>query len=1216
MRFVLSSAIAGLVALLCLSGVPAWAAPARFEISPVPLPRHKPLTQFHRDTWLTREGLPQNSVEAIAQTPEGYIWLGTRQGLARFDGHRFVIYDKATAPGLEHIHVTALLAARDGDLWIGTSGGGLSRLRRGAIETFDRQRGLPSNVVRALFEDSRGRVWAATDAGVAYFNGKTLQLPADGGALSNVTVLAIAEDAEGAIWLGTLRRGLLRFVEGQEITEIPTHGLPPAPVTRLIQDPSGAIYVGTAAGLGRLSEGRVSSIIRGPRILALWQDAYGTLWVGTQGRGLLRVVGDHVTGALTSSELSDDVVLSLLEDREGSLWIGTAAGGLSRLQDRPFVVYGQREGLSPFPASTVYQDVQGRIWVGTDGGGLFQFVQGRFIRYSAEHDRIAGNQITSLASEGRALWVGTNGGGVSLLRDGVFRTPIPPGLLPSPTIRVVEAGRGSTLWIGTDRGVVRYRKGEPLKIIQQADGLPMDGVRVLHEDWLGALWVGTNGGGIARIENDRLSSFTTAHGLSSDFVTAFHEDNEGALWIGTYGGGLNRLKAGRFCQITTRQGLFDDVVFDLIEDERPLSRMWMNSARGIFSIPLDELRQVCEGRQARVTGRLFNATEGGRYVEGSSGQQPLSWRMKDGRLWFSTHRGVVVINPGEIGPQPPPPPVIIEGIGVDGVDVDPRQPYRATWGGGAVRFAFTAPSFRAMPVRFRYRLDPFDPDWIDAGASRAATYTNLAPGTYRFRVTSDNGAGEWASLETTTELAMTPRFYQTSWFAVVCGLGVVVLGLATYRVNVSRLRDRGKRLEGLVAERTRALQHEMAVRVKSEEERRALDRRMQDAQRLESLGVLAGGIAHDFNNLLVGILGQAGLAQMDLPPDSPIRDHVLHIERAAVRAAELTSQLLAYSGRGRFVLERVDLSAVVRELAKLLETVIAKHVDLVFHFDQELPAIEADPAQIGQVVMNLLTNASDALADRPGRIVITTDVRTVTDGAQERDPQTGLKPGRYVRLVVEDTGCGMDAATQMRIFDPFFTTKFTGRGLGLAAVQGIVRSHHGIITVHSQPGAGTRFEVLFPATDRSADVRIPLPVSRRASGDRRTVLLVDDEDSVRSVGRSTLARAGFDVLIAHDGREAIDIFQRDPDRIDCVLLDLTMPRLSGAETLLELRALREDVSVVITSGYTEQEAAGQLRLASEGAEVQGFVQKPWTPAALVAAIEVALESNPATRVLR
>jgi PAS domain S-box-containing protein len=396
---------------------------------------------------------------------------------------------------------------------------------------------------------------------------------------------------------------------------------------------------------------------------------------------------------------------------------------------------------------------------------------------------------------------------------------------------------------------------------------------------------------------------------------------------------------------------------------------------------------------------------------------------------------------------------------------------------------------------------------------------------------------------------------------------------------------------------------DVSERKQAEEERRRFESKLQEAQRLESLGVLAGGIAHDFNNLLVGVLGGAGLALGELPADSPARPKVQQIETAALRAAELTKAMLAYAGRGTFVVQALDLSEAVKEIAYLLERSISKSAFLDFHLAPDLPAVSADKAQLHQLVMNLITNASDALGEESGVIGITTravyaDRRYLAENFGAHD----LREGAYLCLEVSDTGCGMDAETQERIFDPFFTTKARGRGLGLASVLGIVRGHGGAINVSSEPGRGTTITVLFPAS-----VEAPVPAAEPAAAAEwkgaGTFLVVDDEALVQALSATILEKAGFTVLTASDGGEALDIIGERGQAVVGVLLDLTMPGRRGTETLQELRRLRADLPVVLMSGYSEQDVTDLVR----GESLVGFLQKPFRAEELIERVRQVLE---------
>ncbi|MGA2740580.1 MAG: PAS domain S-box protein [Bryobacteraceae bacterium] len=393
-------------------------------------------------------------------------------------------------------------------------------------------------------------------------------------------------------------------------------------------------------------------------------------------------------------------------------------------------------------------------------------------------------------------------------------------------------------------------------------------------------------------------------------------------------------------------------------------------------------------------------------------------------------------------------------------------------------------------------------------------------------------------------------------------------------------------------------------RQRAEEETRKLEAQVQHAQRLQSLGILAGGLAHDFNNLLTIILGNARIARLDLPPGSTAVEHLAEIETATSRAAELTNQMLAYSGKGRFTLQAVDLSRVADEIANLLRTIITKKTAIQFNLRSDLPAIEADPAQIRRIVMNLITNAAEAIGEGDGIIGISTGVaeadRSYLSSTYFDD---NLAAGRYVYLEVSDTGCGMSPETQAKIFDPFFTTKFTGRGLGLAAVIGVVRAHRGALKVSSEPGLGSTFRLLFPGTDKTGDLPAEQPAEFRARHGRGTILVVDDESGMRSLAGAILESSGFRVLTACDGGDAIRVFERHAGDVAAIVLDLTMPVMNGEEAAVELRRIRVDVPIILSSGYSEHEVAA--RFAGKG--LAGFLKKPYEPAELTEALQRVLE---------
>ncbi len=424
---------------------------------------------------------------------------------------------------------------------------------------------------------------------------------------------------------------------------------------------------------------------------------------------------------------------------------------------------------------------------------------------------------------------------------------------------------------------------------------------------------------------------------------------------------------------------------------------------------------------------------------------------------------------------------------------------------------------------------------------------------------------------------------------------------ATFETRLTPVRDAAGHVTGTIG-----VALDVTERTEAETTRLSLERKLLEAQKLESLGLLAGGVAHDFSNLLVSVLGNASLAMELLPADSPAGPVLHWIEKAARQGSDLARQMLAYSGRGRVVRERVDLNAIVDEMRDLLQGSLRPRATMLYELAPALPVIQADPTQMRQIVMNLVLNASEAIGPRDGGITVRTGVAAVAEGDLETAQHASdAAPGSHVYLEVADTGCGMDAATMARIFDPFFSTKVTGRGLGLATVLGAVRGHRGVLQVASEPDAGTAFRILLPCPEAASDADATASAAllgAQNEGDGRTMLLVDDDDDVRAVTAHMLERLGWSVLLARDGREGVEMFRAHAQTIDAVILDVTLPRLSGEGALREIRNIRPDARVIVMSGYNEQAVAERLG----AGDLAGFLRKPFSVAELRSTVDRAL----------
>ncbi len=796
------------------------------------------LAAFLSDVWQIEDGLPHNAVQAIVQTRDGYLWLGTPGGLARFDGAQFTLFNQGE---LKHNNVHALIEDRDGSLWIGTYGGGLYRYDEARFEAFGPGEGLGSALIRALYRDRRGRLWVGTHGGgVSFRDGgrfRTLRA-ADG--LSNDTIRVIYEDREGRLWIGTNAAGLNLWT-GDRLLSYAVKPGPLAPygpadarssdnVLALWEDAHGTLWIGTdGGGLWRLRDGRITPPaarealgVNGVR--QLLEDSGGRLWVGTDGGGLdlLRVCRAEQSvssaadarihsecppwttsnaarsaahsefEALTSRDgLPSDIVLSLLEDRERNLRVGTR-DGLLRLKRRKLRVYGVGDGLANDFVTAVSGSRNGSLWVGSRAG-LDRFDPSRG-RRSASISRRADMVLSVLEDRAGALWIGTRNG-LDRLQGGrrtAYRTA---DGLPSDYVTALAEGRGGAVWVATRSGLAWIKDGR-VKSVRSGASAPTDTTAV-QESADGTLWIGTESRGLARLRAGEWRFWGPREGLPHATVTSLTDDGE-SLWV-TTPSGLGRLQAGGLRRYTTAQGLSSNQLFAAVDDGR--GYLWLNSARGIARVKKDSFDAVDLGRMDRLDATTYGKADGLRSSEGNGAGQPAAWRTRDGRLWFATVKGLAVIDPARIPSNPQPPPVLIEDVRAD-EDLLPH-PLTRSLPPSHKRFEFhyTALSFSSPEkVRFRYRLEGFDRDWIDAGSRRVAYYTNIPAGSYRFRMTASNEDGVWNTEGAAFDFSLRTHFYRTPLFWAACLLAAGVLGLALHRLH---MRQVTARFAAVLAERNR-----------------------------------------------------------------------------------------------------------------------------------------------------------------------------------------------------------------------------------------------------------------------------------------------------------------------------------------------------------------------------------------------------------------------------
>jgi ligand-binding sensor domain-containing protein len=758
----------------------------------------RPISQFSHQNWQTVNGLPQNSVQAVAQTRDGYLWLGTQEGLVRFDGVRFTVYASRNTPQFRSNDVDALLEARDGTLWIGTFGGGVVSLGAGRFQHYGTTDGLSSDSVMDLAEDLDGAIWIATDGGgvsrLAARGGFRSYTTADG--LGSRATTSVVADAHGVVWVGTAA-GVSRFENGKFTTFTSRNGLAGDSVTSLAGDRNGNVWIGTTQGLTRWRDGDVTTYtvrqgLPNDSVLALHVDDAARVWVGTRG-GLARLVNGAVSTLTTRDGLAGNNVTAVMQDREGSYWIGTDGGGLDRWRDSSFETCGPHQG----PSDDVYAVTgsrSGGLWAGTDNGQVYRVENGRFTPLDTG-ESLAGTIVQSLLEDSRGdLWIGTDQQLYRYSRRVLERFSRSRGL-PAFPARVLFEDRDGRIWVGTSGGGLSRLEGDRFITYTTRGGLADDRVRSIAQDRDGALWIGTYGG-LSHFKDGVFHTYTTAEGLSNNFVRTLFLDRDDTLWIGTYGGGLNRLKDGRITAYGTRDGFFSDTPFQIVDDN--LGHLWLSCNTGVFRVSKQELEAYSAGRAPSVVSTLFTEADGMKTRE-CSGGSPGGWRTSDGRIWFATLKGLAVVDPGNLRRNAQPPPVLIEEMIVDGRRIAPGESLPA--GSRRFEFHFTALSFVAPArMRFIYRLEGFDEKWVDAGSQRAALYTSIPPRSHRFLVKAANEDGVWSQTAASVDVYLRPYFYQTRLFYGFGVLALVAAGAGVLQLRTRQLRKRQRMLQRKVDE--------------------------------------------------------------------------------------------------------------------------------------------------------------------------------------------------------------------------------------------------------------------------------------------------------------------------------------------------------------------------------------------------------------------------------
>ena len=961
-------------------------------------------SQYRFDVFNTGTGLPQNTVRAIQQTRDGYLWFTTFDGLVRYNGARFEVFNKANSKGINSNRFLSLYEDIDGTLWSATEDGGLTHYAQGRFRTFTVDDGLPG-IVQGIRRTSHGELLVVTPRGPArlrgerfestsvdyygvaphlamqvpsgdtwYRTGVTLHRVRDGRTTSYAVRFGgrpfepVYEDRQGRVWMGSVLGGFgeLLMLKDEVVMRFSTQdGLPDAQVTSICEDREGTMWFGTTNGLIRFKDGSLTIYTTKDGLSSNWivsikEDREGTLWIGTEDNGVMRMTRKVITTISEKDGLKGKVFYPILEDHSGSIWVGSR--GVNRLTDGKFTYYPLnfapqyiRHPQSTATISSLYEDREGRLWIGHDAG-IYRF---------QDEDFTYDQQMTT------RQW----------------------------PYAIFQDSKGA-FWFGFSNWLTRYHNGE-LKDFSGNDGL-RGFVQPIYEDRQGRIWIGSYGG-LAQYVDDHLVFLTEKDGLSSNRVRAIYEDSDGVLWVGTYDGGLNRYKDGRFTSFTTKEGMFSNGVFAILEDQR--GNFWMSSNQGIYRVSKKQLNDFADGKIRKIDSVSYGLADGMLNTECNGGRQPAAIKTRDGLLWFPTFDGIAVVDPEAVTFNDQPPPVVIETVVLDREEQDVRSPVEVRPGQDYLEIHYAGLSFnKPEQMQFKYRLEGLDEDWVDAGNRRIAYYSHVPAGSYTFRVIAANSDRVWNLEGAAIRVKVIPPFWRTWWFAAIAALTV---GAAVFMIFRARIR-------GL--ERAHVQREEFARQLIASQER--------ERQRV------AAGLHDSLGQNLMVIKNRALIGAGTSTKDSAAKEQFEEIE-SVVSESINEVKVIAYNLRP-FHLDRFGLKSALEDMiekvatsSRIAFTVEIAPLDGLLGAESEISLYRVVQESLNNIVKHSL--ASEAL------IIIERNENKLT-------------------ITVKDDGKGMATVSPA-------TSGNGNDGFGLIGMAERVRILGGALAIDSAPGRGTTIRI-------------------------------------------------------------------------------------------------------------------------------------------------------------
>lgn len=975
--------------------------------------------QYRFDSWTTDDGLPQNSVFSILQTRDGYIWFTTLDGLVRFDGIKFKVFNRSNSPGLTTNRLIYLLAEDDDTIWVGTEDGGLLRFEDGKFRAFTIADGSPAVKVNKVFKDFDGNLLAATQAGLARFDGEKFiaenRLDARDYALYFATSgirWELSQNGLTAAGGGQFTKYELPF-ELNQISADRTFNFPGYVAMLEDRRTPGVLWLTAAAKLYRLENGEFTAFSAAegmPKsfVRAIVQDESGVIWLGTETDGLCRFAENLVNCYTKADGLSSSRITGLFIDREKTLWAATNERGINRVTRQAITTLSKKEGLFDSNVYPLLEDSKGNYWIGAFNA-LSLYKNGKITNFTAQ-DGLLYEIVQSLFEDrdGR-IWIGSVGG-VEYLENGKFvdfteKLGLPIGDFDFWDIYQTAEG---ALWFATGKGLFKYENGNVSRFTIE-NGLPSNDVKKILRAADGNFWFGTVGG-LVNFDGERFEVFTEKDGLPGNHVRTIYEDADGLLWIGTYDSGLAVFRDGKFTKITAENGLFSNGVFAILPDEH--GNFWMSSNQGIYRVARQQLIDFADGKIPSITSTAFGKSDGMLSVEANGGRQPAGIKASDGRLWFPTQDGVAIVNPEAVAFNPLPPPVVIETVKIENQLLDNFQTaIEIQPGQENLEIVYTGLSFiKPEQIRFRYKLEGLDKDWTDAGERRTAYFPYLPPGNYTFRIAAANSDNVWNETGATLSILVYPPFYRTWWFLALSVLAIGGAAFVVYKIRINQV------------ERARLAQEEFSHRLINAHE---AERSRVAAELHDSIG-----------QTLAMIKNRAAFG-------SQTEDNTAAKEQLAAITAQTTQAIgevreISYNLRP-YLLENLGLTKAIKSLVHKIEEVHLLTINARIDDVDDVFSSEAEMS-VYRIIQESLNNvAKHAEAD---------------EAILRVERTNGI-----VTIKIEDDGRGFDKNAAPK-------TDAEKGGFGLLGIAERVRMLNGSLDIQTAIGSGTKLAIKIQTNDR------------------------------------------------------------------------------------------------------------------------------------------------------